>query len=91
MTALVPVIGQSWPIKDVVSGCGKDGQRKDWKRYSEAQQRLEGKGQEKSFEQAMIGSPMGGIYEAQPAAEPRKSVRGIGSWWSIWCIGGGSS
>jgi len=38
------------------------------------QQRLEGKWQEKVFEQAMIESPMGGIYEAQPLAEPGKSV-----------------
>jgi len=28
------------------------------------QQRLEGKQQEKAFEQAMIEPPMGGIYEA---------------------------
>lgn len=41
---------------------------------TQKQQRLEGKRQEKAFEQAMIKSPMGGIYEAQLAAEPGKSV-----------------
>jgi len=49
------------------------GRRKTGSRHSEAQ-RLEGKRQEKAFEQAMIKSPMGVIYEAQPAAEPGKSV-----------------
>jgi len=50
------------------------------------QQRLEGKRQEKAFEQAMVGSPMGGIYEAQPAAGPGESVifktmtRPLGDW-----------
>ena len=38
------------------------------------QQRLEEKRQEKAFEQTMIESPMGGIYEAQAAAEPGESV-----------------
>ena len=38
------------------------------------QQRLEVKRQEKAFEQAMNESPMGGIYEAQAAAEPGESV-----------------
>ena len=38
------------------------------------QQRLVEKRQEKAFEQAMIESPMGGIYEAQAAAEPGESV-----------------
>jgi len=77
--ALVPVVGQSWPIKDVVSllsrkpGCGKAGQRKDWKPILRSSS-LEGKRQEKAFEQAMVESPMGGIYEAQPAAEPGESV-----------------
>ena len=37
------------------------------------QQRLE-KRQEKAFEQAMIESPMGGIYEARAAAEPGESI-----------------
>ena len=37
------------------------------------QQRLVEKQQEKAFEQAMIESPMGGIYEAQAAAEPGES------------------
>jgi len=41
---------------------------------TQKQQRLEGKRQEKAFEQAMIESPMGDIYEAQPAAEPGKTV-----------------
>ena len=38
------------------------------------QQRVEEKRQEKAFEQAMIESPMGGIYEAQAAVEPGESV-----------------
>ena len=38
------------------------------------QQRLVEKRQEKAFEQEMIESPMGGIYEAQAAAEPGESV-----------------
>ena len=38
------------------------------------QQRLEEKWQEKAFEQAMIEFPVGGIYEAQAAAEPGESV-----------------
>jgi len=41
---------------------------------TQKQQRLEGKRQEKAFEQAMVESPMGDIYEAQPAAEPGESV-----------------
>jgi len=41
---------------------------------TQKQQRLEGKRHEKDFEQAMVESPMGGIYEAQPAAEPGESV-----------------
>ena len=38
------------------------------------QQHLEEKRQEKAFEQAMIESPMGGIYETQAAAEPGESI-----------------
>ena len=41
---------------------------------TQKQQRLEGKRQEKDSEQAMVEPPMGGIYEAQPAAEPGESV-----------------
>ena len=37
---------------------------------AQKQQCLEEKRQEKAFEQAMLESPMGGIYEAQAAAEP---------------------
>ena len=36
--------------------------------------KLEAYTQKKFFEQAMIESPMGGICEAQPAAEPGESV-----------------
>jgi len=36
---------------------------------AQKQQRLE-KRQEKAFEQAMLESPMGGIYKAQAAEEP---------------------
>jgi hypothetical protein len=38
------------------------------------QQRLEGKRQQKAFEQAVIESPIGGIFEAQAAAEPGESA-----------------
>jgi hypothetical protein len=38
------------------------------------QQRLEGKREEKASEQAMIESPIGGIFEAQVAAKPREST-----------------
>ena len=37
------------------------------------QQRLDENRQEKAIEQAMMESPMGGIYEAQAAAEPGES------------------
>jgi len=50
------------------TGRGKTGSR-----YSEATA-LGGERQEKDSEQAMVEPPMGGIYEAQPAAEPGESV-----------------
>ena len=58
------------------------------------QQCLEEKWQDKAFEQAMIESPIGGICEAQAAAElesllfqNNELAHRIRYWWSIWLEG----
>ena len=75
MAALVPVVGQSWPIKDVVSllsrkqVAGKTGRGKS-EAILRSNSAWRGKGKRKPSSKRWSG----GIYEAQPAAEPRESV-----------------